>query len=364
MLSYKFRSNLFQIISFGVIWGVAGMVYSILEKGILGNLTYYPSTGNPYRFEDTVFTTFLLTTVLGLVVGTLEAMYLRGLFSRGSLVQKIVFKTLFYLVILVVMLVIITVIYSAIILKTHIFDSQVLHDVGLFITNAAFWRVETYMAAVIVVSIFYAEVSQNLGQAVLLNFLTGRYHTPREEERIFMFLDMKSSTTIAEKIGHLRYFEMLKAYFADLSDSILKHQGEIYQYVGDEIVISWRLQKGLKDAHCVQCFYAMQLAIETRKDRYVEKFGVVPSFKAGLHYGKVTTGEIGVIKKDIIFTGDVLNATARIQSLCNAYNVDILISGALVHRLDLSNRFNVQPLGESELRGRDEKIALFTLRPV
>ncbi|MBT1687188.1 adenylate/guanylate cyclase domain-containing protein [Dawidia soli] len=363
MLSYKFRSNIFQIVSFGVIWGCAGLVYSILEKGILGDQTYYPATGNPYRFEDTVFTTFLLTTVLGLVVGTLEAMYLRGLFSRMSLAQKIIFKTLLYLVILVVMLMIITTIYSAVVLKTHLFDSEALHDVRLFITSGAFWRVEVYMAAVIVVSLFYSEVSQNLGPAVLLNFLTGRYHTPREEERIFMFLDMKSSTTIAEKIGHLKYFNMLKAYFADLSDPILRHEGEIYQYVGDEIVISWRLQKGLKDAHCVQCFYDMQRALEHRKAYYLEKFGVAPAFKAGLHYGKVTTGEIGVIKKDIIFTGDVLNATARIQSLCNSHQVDILISGVLLQRLDLSDRCSVLSLGESELRGRGEKLALYTLQP-
>lgn len=364
MLSYKFRRNIFQIISFGVIWGIAGIVYSFLEKGILGNLTYYPGTGNPYQFEATILTTLLSTSLLGLAFGTIEALYLHGLFSSMSLARKIAFKTLLYLVIVVVILLIITTVYNATVLDTHILDARVLHHVKLFVSHYAFWSVEAYIAAIIVICLFYLEVSENLGQAVLLNFLTGRYHTPREEERIFMFVDMKSSTTIAEKIGHLKYFDMLKAYFSDLSDPILRHEGEIYQYVGDEVVISWRMKKGLKDAHCVLCFYAMQSALEHQKEEYLKKFGVFPTFKAGLHFGKVTTGEIGVIKKDIIFTGDVLNATARIQSLCNSYNVDILISGPLVHRLDLSSRFHIQPLGESELRGRDEKIMLFTLGPV
>lgn len=364
MLSYKFRNNIPQIVSFGVIWGLAGLVYSFLEKGILGDLTQYPSTGNPYQFEETIFITFLSTSLLGLAFGTLESLYLQRLFSSMSLTRKIIFKTLLYLVVIVLMLIIITSIYSAVLLNTHLFDPRSLRDVWRFATSPAFWSVEGYMMAIIIVSLFYTEVSQNLGQSVLVNFLTGRYHTPREEERIFMFLDMKSSTTIAEKIGHLKYFDMLKAYFADLSDSILRHNGEIYQYVGDEIVISWRMQRGLKDAHCLQCFYDMQQAIAQQKDRYLERFGVVPTFKAGLHYGKVTTGEIGVIKKDIIFTGDVLNATARIQSLCNTYHVDILISGALLNRLDLSTQFAIRPLGESELRGRDEKIALFTLVPL
>ena len=75
-----------------------------------------------------------------------------------------------------------------------------------------------YMAAVIIVSLFYAEVSENIGPGVLANFFTGKYHTPIEEERIYMFLDMKSSTTIAENLGHVKYFEMLREYYSDLSE--------------------------------------------------------------------------------------------------------------------------------------------------
>jgi len=75
----------------------------------------------------------------------------------------------------------------------------------------------------------------------------------------------------------------------------------------------------------------------------------------------LTTGEIGVIKKDIIFTGDVLNTTARIQGLCNLYDVDILISSDLLKKLDLHSQFEIKTLGENELRGRDEKLELFTI---
>jgi adenylate cyclase len=77
--------------------------------------------------------------------------------------------------------------------------------------------------------------------------------------------------------------------------------------------------------------------------------------------GKVTTGEIGVIKKNIMFTGDVLNTTARIQGLCNAYKVDILISDDLQKRLAADAQRQIKPLGKNELRGRDEKIELFTI---
>ena len=66
------------------------------------------------------------------------------------------------------------------------------------------------MGAIINVTLFVSEVSDNLGQGILLNFLIGRYHRPREEERIFMFLDLRSSTTIAEKLGEEKYFNFIR----------------------------------------------------------------------------------------------------------------------------------------------------------
>jgi adenylate cyclase len=255
-----------------------------------------------------------------------------------------------------------TLIYNSIELKTHVFNKLVWNNVWAFFSNYAFWSVEVYIAAIIGVSLFYTEVSENLGQSVLNNFFTGKYHTPMVEERIFMFLDMKSSTTIAENLGHVIYFEMLKEYYSDLSNSIIEYSGEIYQYVGDEIVVSWKLKNGLQNNNCIQCFFAIKAAIKQQGKKYNEKFGLLPEFKAGFHLGKVTTGEIGVIKKDIIFTGDVLNTTARIQGLCNTYKVDLLISGHLMKNLHLHAQFQIKALGENELRGRDEKIELFTIQ--
>ena len=139
------------------------------------------------------------------------------------------------------------------------------------------------------------------------------------------------------------------------------YAGEIYQYVGDEMVVSWKLKKGLKNNNCIKCFFAMKAVIKKQSKKYNEKFGLLPDFKAGFHFGKVTTGEIGAIKKEIIFTGDTLNTTARIQALCNTYKVDILISGELLKELKLHDKFSVKTLGENELRGRNERIELFTI---
>lgn len=275
--------------------------------------------------------------------------------------KKIILKAVIYLVIILSFLITLTGFANTIELHASFMDKRVWTNVWAFVFNYTFTSVAAYVAAIILVSLFYAEVSENIGNEVLRNFFTGSYHRPKEEERIFMFLDMKSSTTVAERLGHVAYFSMLKEYYADLSASIIKHSGSVYQYVGDEIVVSWRLDKGISDSNCILCFFAMKAAIQKQAQKYQKRFGMIPAFKAGFHVGKVTTGEIGVLKKNIVFTGDVLNTAARIQALCNVNNVDILVSGVLVNRLAFNGEFSVKAIGETELRGRDEKVDLFTI---
>ena len=364
MLSPKARRNISRIIPIGLIWLIAGIIYSLLERGLLGHLDHYPSTGNPYHFAGTFWVTAATAFSMGLFFGAIEILYFSRLFIHRSFTKKIVFKTLIYIVINIFFLLVNTVIYNSTEINKSVFDGEVWKNVWIFFSSFSFWSVEVYIAAIIGICLFYTEVSDNLGQGVLRNFFIGKYHKPQVEERIFMFLDMKSSTTIAEQIGHVRYFEMLKEYFSDLSDSIVKYNGEIYQYVGDEIVVSWKLRNGLLDNNCVKCFFAMKEEIKKEFRNYREKFGILPEFKAALHIGRVTTGEIGVIKKEIIFTGDVLNTTSRIQGLCNSFSVDILISDPLMKKLHLDSHYQVQTLGENELRGRGEKIKLYTIQPI
>jgi adenylate cyclase len=361
MLSPKNKRNISRIIPFALTWLMYSIVFSLLERGLLGTLTNYPSTGNPYHFGTAIFSAAITAITSGILIGTIEIVYINKLLIRKSFLKKIIYKTSIYLGIIILFLLVNRVIYNSIELRTGVFTKLVWIRTGQFFFNYVFCSVAVYITTVVGVSLFYNEISENIGHGTLANFFTGKYHAPKEEERIFMFLDMKSSTTIAESLGHVRYFEMLREYYFDLSDPIVNYSGEIYQYVGDEIIVSWKLKSVLENNNCIQCFFAMKEALRKQTIKYNKKFGLVPQFKAGLHSGKVTTGEIGVIKKDIIFTGDVLNTTARIQGLCNSYKVDIVISGDLINELDISAQFQIKNLGENKLRGRDEKIELFTI---
>lgn len=362
MLSATIKRGILQIIPYGVIWLVFSFVYVILEKGFMGNLSYYPATGNPYSFVSSLLITPFAATVTGLLIGILEITYIKKRFRYRSFSKKILYKSVLYLFIILLFLISLVTISSSIHLHAGIFSRQIMDIVQAFFFSFNLLSVVAYISSLIVVTQFYVEISENVSLSVLQNFFTGKYHTPIQEERIFMFLDMRSSTTIAESMGHVRYFEMLKEYYADLSEPIVQYYGEVYQYAGDEIIVSWTLTNGLQNNNCVLCFLAMKAALQQQAEKYQQQFGLLPQFKAGFHLGMVTTGEIGIIKKEIVFTGDVLNTTARIQGLCNAYNVDNLLSGEVVSQLNLSTHMQILDLGTNTLRGRDEKIALFTIQ--
>lgn len=210
-------------------------------------------------------------------------------------------------------------------------------------------------------TLFLLQVNDKFGPGILGKFLLGKYHSPKKENRFFMFLDMRSSTSIAEKLGNEKYFNLLCDLFCDITDTILDHEGEIYQYVGDEIVITWTMKKGINKANSILCFFEIQKKLLALNTFYKNKYGLLPEFKAGLHCGTVMAGEIGSIKKDIVYSGDVLNTTARIQELCNHYKVDFLLSKKSFDLLEDQTQFDLLSIGSIELRGKESKIDLITV---
>jgi len=196
-----------------------------------------------------------------------------------------------------------------------------------------------------------------------LSYLVGRYRHPRQELRIFMFLDMRSSTSIAEDLGHVRYFQLINELFQDITDPIVYSRGEIYQYVGDEISVSWPLRRGLNKQRCIRCFLDIRAKLKGRAAYYQSRYGITPTFKAGFHYGEVTTGEVGLVKKERIFSGDAVNTAARIQNTCNEHRVDNLVSKELLDLLLPKGALPVREIGSIALKGKRSAISLWTIEP-
>lgn len=205
---------------------------------------------------------------------------------------------------------------------------------------------------------FIKQMIDRSGPRVMRNLISGKYHHPREEERIFMFLDLRSSTTIAEQLGHIRYSRLIQDCFRDLTDCALAHEVEIYQYVGDEAVLTWEMAPGCCNNNCIYTFYDFSEVLRNRASYYNDQYGIMPEFKAGVNAGAVMVAEVGVVKREIAYHSDVLNTAARIQSKCNELGYDLLISAATQRLLPADSRLHYTSVGHLELRGKRQTVEI------
>ncbi len=206
------------------------------------------------------------------------------------------------------------------------------------------------------------QVNSKFGHRTFWNILRGKYQTPRQENRIFMFLDLNGSTGMAERLGDATYHALLKDFFSDITDPILENKGNIYQYVGDEVVIAWDDADGLDSAHCIRCFFDIKEGIQKRRTYYLKRYGLLPSFKAGIHAGKVVAGEVGIVKRDITYSGDVLNTTSRILGKCSELQEEVIISDAVISRLRIPENITSKMLGSIRLRGKQQEVLIYALQ--
>lgn len=209
---------------------------------------------------------------------------------------------------------------------------------------------------------FIWQMTIKVGPNMLVNLLLGRYHVPRSEDRMFMFLDLKSSTPIAEKIGDIQFSLLIKDCFADLTESAIAHRVEIYKYVGDEAVLTWKLPIGVKDNNCIHTFFDFQLSLLRKKEKYMAKFGIFPVFKAGINAGNVVATEVGIIKREVAFLSDVINTAAAVQGKCNELEAQVLVTENVYKSLEPDDKLVFQDKGEFELKGKQSGVRLFDVR--
>jgi adenylate cyclase len=211
---------------------------------------------------------------------------------------------------------------------------------------------------------FMQQVDRKYGPGILFKVLVGRYHKPREEYKLFMFLDVKSSTAIAEKLGHLKYSELMQDFFYDLSEHAYNYYSWIYQYVGDEAVLTWDVKDHKSIAQCLQLFFQIRDIIEKRSNYYLRKYGVVPAFRAGIHMGLVTVAEVGKFKREIAYHGGTINLASRIQHKSKILDKDMLISEdvfRLIEETNLKDKYHFEYLGKFSILGKKDPMGLISV---
>ncbi|HEX4233994.1 MAG TPA: adenylate/guanylate cyclase domain-containing protein [Caldimonas sp.] len=198
-----------------------------------------------------------------------------------------------------------------------------------------------------------------VGYRTFMALLFGKYRRPYAERRFFLFVDVVGSTAIAERLGALEAHRFLAAVFSAVAEPIELCRGEIYQYVGDEIVITWVEADGVAEARALRCLFAMRAALAADANRFVERFGVQAELRAALHLGEVIAGEVGQVRRAIVFHGDVMNTTGRLEQATREVGCLFIASAVALAPLRPSPEIRTRDLGALALRGRVEPIHAF-----
>lgn len=298
--------------------------------------------------------------LIGLLTGLSELYFFQKYFHNKSFMKLILAKLVVYLI-SIALIAFFTLDSYYYFMKGQGFLASISDTLNMFTSNGFYQLL--VMGAMLSLGInFILIVKNKIGSSIFIPILVGKYHRPKEENRIFLFIDLKSSTQAAEQLGHKKYSLLIQDCFRDLSDLVVKYEGSIYQFVGDEAVITWKAKKNNNYQNSIQLFFTYKNHLATRSDFYQDKYGTVPLFKAAVNSGEVMVAEVGgSIKSEIAYHGDVLNSTARMIELCNLYQKELILSEGIMQNIDSdSKNLNFDFQGELQLRGKDRKIKIYS----
>ena len=231
------------------------------------------------------------------------------------------------------------------------------------LAGANFWWTILFSFSVGFVVVSALTLNRLIGPGVLRNFLLGRYHAPREERRGLLFIDLVGSTAIAERVGASRFLALMNQFVYDIGGALEGSGGAIYRYVGDEAIITWRVDETRDLSGAVEVVFRLRARIAARGEEYQSHFGVVPDFRAALHAGPVVAGEMGDSKLEIVLLGDTVNTAARIEQCCRELGRDFLVSSEALALIDLPDGAECEPMPMTPLKGISRPVQLYALRP-
>ena len=359
---FSFRHPVISSISTQInFWVVAYLLFATVIHLFTQSITDGTDIQNIRQPLPFFISTFIIAIIFGTASGILEYYVFNKKTTGRSLGFVILSKGLFYALMMTILFGLMRFVFWNLITKATYYedlDDNMTGRSWMFM----YLTLLIYTLTMGLVISFINQMNNKFGPGVLVPILLGKYIKPKVEDRIIIFLDLKSSTTLAEKLGHIKYSELIRDCFNDINVISMEYQAEIYQYVGDEVVLSWLTKTMNNPINAIDFYFACENIFNSKLDYYLKEYELLPEFKAGIHIGQITAVEVGSVKREIAYHGDTMNVTARIQEKCNAFKSNILISETLESKIDWNDSLYKKQVFEAvNLKGRKEPITIYNI---
>jgi len=179
-----------------------------------------------------------------------------------------------------------------------------------------------------------------------------------------VFTDIRDFTSLSESSSSDRVVAWLTEYFARMNEVVTGHGGHISKFIGDGLMIVFGAPLGRGDESearsAVACGLAMLREVETLGREWAGSGRPQIRIGVGIHTGEATCGVLGSPQRlEYTVIGDTVNAAARLESKTKELGVPLLLSGATAALV--GPRADLRPLGPVEVKGKAERIEVFTI---
>jgi len=200
---------------------------------------------------------------------------------------------------------------------------------------------------------FSGYVSPHVMEEILKGSIKPDIYGNRENICI-LFSDIRSFTSISEKMEPEDIIGFLNKYLGAMTEAIQSHDGTIDKFMGDGIMAFFGAPKS-SSAPVLDAFNAAKDKLKKLEDLNTEfaKTNNMPFLKIGigLHYGAAVVGNIGSKQRnEYTAIGDVVNTASRLEGLTKVKGYPIIVSDVVANILESEVLFD--KLGKMPVKGR------------
>jgi class 3 adenylate cyclase len=253
-------------------------------------------------------------------------------------------------------------------------EAQMVMVVETEFWSLAWWEYHVLMLAAVVISLgaIFVELDRRRGlerfvsSAVVERLVAGQVPKAAGERRVLtiLFADLRGSTALADELPVEEVVEVINSYVSAIARSVLEEGGAVDKFIGDGLMAIFGLKPDESDGAVPAARAARGILRSLRALSQERSQAGKPAldFGVAINTGDVILTALGLSERaDFTAIGDTVNTTSRLEGLCKEFSVNIVVSASTAERLG-RERYDLEPLGEANVRGKREAMQLFTLR--